>query len=490
MKISAILGLTLLVFVAAEDVKQDEGVYVLTTKNFDDFISDNEFVLAEFYAPWCGHCKSLAPEYSEAAKALKEEGSGIKLAKIDATVETALGEKFGIRGYPTLKFFRSGNAAEYQGGRQSADIVNWLKKKTGPPAKDLKDVDSAKALVEGSEVVVIGFFKDQKDDNAVAFTKAASGIDDVIFGITSEDSVFKEYKVEKDGVVLLKKFDEGRSDFSGDLEEAAIKKFISENSLPLVNEFTQESAQKIFGGEVKNHLLLFLKKETGGESLDKFKAAAGNFKGKVLFIYLDTANEENGRIMEFFGLTVEETPALRLITLDEDMSKFKPDSDSLETEFITSFVQQFLDGKLKPHLKSQDVPEDWDAKSVKVLVSKNFKEVALDKSKGVFIEFYAPWCGHCKQLEPIWEKLGDKFKDSDDVVIAKMDSTANEVDEVKIQSFPTLKYFPKDSEEVIDYNGERTFEAMAKFIEKGGVEEPPKKEEKETEEADNKKDEL
>lgn len=71
-------------------------------------------------------------------------------------------------------------------------------------------------------------------------------------------------------------------------------------------------------------------------------------------------------------------------------------------------------------------------------------------------------------MAPIWDELAEKFKDRDDLVIAKMDSTANEVEQVKVQSFPTLKFFPKGSQQVVDYNGERTLEALTKFVESGG----------------------
>lgn len=110
-------------------------------------------------APWCGHCKALAPEYVKAARALKETNPEIRLAKIDATEETELSQRFGVRSYPTLKFFRNGTPGEYGGGRTSPDIINWLKKKAGPVAHQLDDVEAAKALIDQEDLFALGFFK-------------------------------------------------------------------------------------------------------------------------------------------------------------------------------------------------------------------------------------------------------------------------------------------------------------------------------------------
>lgn len=472
MKVFILLAIVATAALGEEKIEKEEGVLVLTEKNFDQALADNEFVLVEFYAPWCGHCKALAPEYAKAAGILLEKDSPVKLGKVDATVESKLGEKFDVRGYPTLKFFRNGKPMDYNGGRTSDTIINWVEKKTGPPAVTLEAVDAAKKFVEDHEIAIVGFFDDVEGEAAKAFLEIAATNDDYKFGLAkSSGDVATEYEVKADTIVLFKKFDEGRNDLTEGLTDAeAITKFIAGNALPLVVEFNHETAQKIFSGEIKSHLLMFVSKKS-----DEYKgqieiatAIAKDYKGQMLFVSIDTDEEDHKRIIEFFGMKEDELPGMRIIKLAEDMAKFQPASNSLDEANIRSFVSEFLEGKLKPHLLSEEIPEDWDAKPVKVLVGKNFEQVAKDTAKHVLVEFYAPWCGHCKQLVPIWDKLGEKFADSEDIVIAKMDSTANELEDIKIQGFPTIKLFKKGDNAVVDYSGERTLEGFVKFLESDG----------------------
>lgn len=476
-----------------DEIKTEDEVLVLTKDNFKTAIADNEFVLVEFYAPWCGHCKALAPEYAKAAKQLKEKDSPIKLAKVDATEETELAEQHGIRGYPTLKFFRSGSPIDYTGGRQAEDIITWVTKKTGPPAKELENVDAAEELIKENEVAIIGFFKDRESAEAKAFVATANALDNFIFGITSNEDVYKKYEAKCGSVILFKTFDEKKSVFEGDVNEENLKKFVQVQSMPLVIEFNHDSAQKIFGGAIKSHLLFFISKEAGHieKFVDPVKEVAKQFREDVLFVTISADEEDHQRIFEFFGMTKGEVPTLRLIKLEDDMAKYKPDFTDINAENVKEFVQKFLDGKLKQHLLSQEIPEDWDKNPVKVLVAKNFDEVALDDKKDVLVEFYAPWCGHCKQLAPIYDQLGEKYKDHETIVIAKMDATANELEHTKITSFPTIKFYRKGDNQAIDYNLDRTLDDFVKFLESGGsVGQATPEEEVSQEAEEHKKDEL
>ncbi|KXJ79087.1 hypothetical protein RP20_CCG002466 [Aedes albopictus] len=109
-----------------------KDVVELTDSNFDKLVLNSDDIwLVEFFAPWCGHCKNLAPHWAKAASELKGK---VKLGALDATVHTIKAQQFGIQGYPTIKFFAGGpkdrdSAQEYDGGRTASDIVNWALEK-------------------------------------------------------------------------------------------------------------------------------------------------------------------------------------------------------------------------------------------------------------------------------------------------------------------------------------------------------------------------
>lgn len=109
----------------------DEPVKIGVGKNFKQLVmeSDKE-VLVKFYAPWCGHCKTLAPHYDEAAKRLLVNPN-ILLVKVDSTLNEVAGLE--IQGFPTLKYYgkdKSQDPIDYNGPRNADGIINWLKEHT------------------------------------------------------------------------------------------------------------------------------------------------------------------------------------------------------------------------------------------------------------------------------------------------------------------------------------------------------------------------
>jgi protein disulfide-isomerase A6 len=238
MRVLAIFAL-LLVAVSASDVLK------LEPDTFDQHIGLDQPALVEFFAPWCGHCKSLAPEYEILATTFAKHP--VKIASVDADQHKSLGSRFGVQGFPTLKWFNAGSSEgePYNGGRTAADLIDFVNKKIGT------------------------------------------------------------------------------------------------------------------------------------------------------------------------NLKIKTAPTATTV-LDTD----------------------------------------------------NFDAIVKDTSKDVLVEFYAPWCGHCKRLEPDYEKVAKSFEGEDSVVIAKVDADKHkEVGSAYgVSGFPTIKFFPKDNKAGEDYNGGRTPEDFVQFI--------------------------
>jgi protein disulfide-isomerase A1 len=466
--IFALVALLAVAFVRAE-VTLDEGVLVLTEENFDGAIADNNLILVEFYAPWCGHCKNLAPEYVKAAAALKDEE--VKLAKVDATEHKELGSRFGVQGFPTLKFFKNGKPQEYTGGRTSDEIVTWLKKKSGPATISLTTEDDLLKAQEANEVVVVGVFASADSAEAKTFTTVAAGDDSLIYALTTSAAVKSKLSAKDNSIALLKDFDELRADFDIATSTTAeqIAEFVTGASVPLIQTFSQESSQKIFKSDIHIHNLFFTK---AGEAhhdsaVEMFTGVAKKFRGKAMFINVP---HSESRVLDYFGFKESDLPTYVLADMGGKgaMKKYKFEG-AFEADAVTTFVNNFFDGKLKPTLKSEaPAPEDT-AGDVFVVKGSSFNEIVLDNTKDVLVEFYAPWCGHCKNLAPIYDELGAKFKDDAEVVIAKMDATANEIDVagVEVSGFPTLYFFPgNEKASPKKYEGGRDLDGFVEYLKK------------------------
>ena len=171
------------------------------------------------------------------------------------------------------------------------------------------------------------------------------------------------------------------------------------------------------------------------------------------------------RIAEYIGLKKEELPSVRILDTRRDIKKYIMETE-INEQNILDFIDGWEKGKLKLHLKTQDEPKENNG-DIFVVVGKTFQKEVIDNDKDVMLVFYAPWCGHCKQLLPKYEEAAKKLKAKNPkIVLAKMDATENEVESVTISGFPTIKFYPgnKKDKKPMDYSGERTTEGIIKFI--------------------------
>ncbi|OXB74504.1 UNVERIFIED_CONTAM: hypothetical protein H355_001886 [Colinus virginianus] len=468
--------------VLSDELEEEDGVLVLHEHNFARALHEHRLLLVEFYAPWCGHCRRLAPEFARAAAVLRN-GSVAVLGKVDAVAQAALSAEFHIEAFPTLKLFRDGNRTHpvaYSGRMDAEGMVLWMQRRAGPSATLLHNADTAAAFVSAQDIAVVGFFKELQGDAARAFYEVAGELVDVQFGVAEEDEVFEAYGLSADTVCLFKKFDEGRVDFPVDpergLDVAKMTRLLRVHSLRLVMDFSNETSNEIFGAKIPHHMLLFLNTSVAEqqELRHEFRAAAGAFRGEVLFVVVDV-DGYGATVLPFFNLKPSDAPTLRFIKM-ENNRKYRMEEDAFSATAVRSFVQAVLDGKVKPHLLSAEPPEDWNTRPVKVLVGKTFEQVAFDETKNVFVKFYAPWCTHCQEMAAAWEELGERYKDHEDIVIAEMDATANELENITISGYPTMHYFPAGpGRKMVEYRSARDVETFSKFLENGGKlpEEPP-----------------
>ncbi|XP_015913469.2 protein disulfide-isomerase A4 [Parasteatoda tepidariorum] len=453
-----------------------EAVITLNKENFEDIVSNAAIILVEFYAPWCGHCKQLAPEYERAAKVLKSSVPPVPLAKIDGIEEKELAEKYEARGWPTLMIFRKGRKYDYEGPRDESGIVNYMKEQAKPPSQEVKSVKDLKKSIGKIDTTIVGYFDSETESFYENYVEAANSLRSKFTFLHSfSKDVLKYSGSEKQKIILYKpelfssEFEKKQFELD-DINSSPgdISKFIKDHALPLVGERSHKSMWKYqnkypivvvyydvdFGFDYRKQTQLIRKEVV---------KVAKDYKAKITFA-ISNENEFEDELNQLGLADSGEDVNVGYYESAKIRYRMEPVEDFSADE-LREFVRDVLAGNVKKHIKSQPVPKE-NKGPVTTIVGSSFDSLITQSKKDVLVEFYAPWCGHCKKLDPEYKKLGKAFSNHDKLLVAKIDATANDFpSEYKVDGFPTIYYVPAhDKKNLIVYEGERNLEAMTKFV--------------------------
>lgn len=424
----------------------------------------------------CGHCKKLKPEYAKAAEMLRGDDPPVALAKVDCTEagkETC--GKFSVQGYPTLKIFKNGEVSqEYNGPREAAGIVKYMRAQVGPASKDLPTLAAFEEFLKVPDSAVVGLFAKETEQKGTFLKFADSHREQYRFGHSSLPEVLEKAGHE-DAIVLYRapqlrnKFEDDSVVFGGKTK-VELDAFVKEHLHGLVGHRTRENTNDFKNPLVTAYYAVDYIKNVKGTNYwrNRVLKVAKEFAGKIAFAISskdEFQHELNEYGLDYTGekpvVTARNAKGLKFI-MTEDFS----------VESLKKFVEDVLADKLEPFIKSEPVPESQDGPVV-VAVGKNFDDVVMNVDKDSLIEFYAPWCGHCKKLTPIYDEVGEKLRNEAGVQLVKMDATANDVPpQFEVRGFPTLFWLPKgDKKNPVKYDGGREVDNFMEYIAKHATDE-------------------
>lgn len=440
----------------------EKEILILTESTFDESINKYDNLLVMFYAPWCTYCKKFIPELEKAAEILRKEH--LFVAKVDATIEINLANKYNIQAYPTLKFFKNGIEINYDGKRKAMDVINWVRQKSSPPTRLLKSWESFEKFKKENPVCII-YYGSNSQENKI-FTNIAIKIEDYPFGIVENEEIINKAKEKLGTVVVYKNFDEKRNEINN-FDEEKLMEFVELKTQKKISNFDDKTTEIIFG---KNQptITYFGEKGKHWDEVEKiFEKIVDKIIEKKLKVTMTEINGGMGRkIAEYIGLKKSQIPSIRIIdTRYKEMKKYILDKE-INEENILEFVEGWEKGILKRYFKSQEEPK-YNKGIILELVGRNFKNKVIDNDYDVIVLFYSPKSENYKKYLKEYIKAANKLKEKNEkIIFAKIDATENEVEGIEIKDFPTFKFWPGNSKNLTpkDFNMDVTAEGIIKFL--------------------------
>uniref|UniRef100_A0A3B5QEE0 Protein disulfide-isomerase A3 n=1 Tax=Xiphophorus maculatus TaxID=8083 RepID=A0A3B5QEE0_XIPMA len=477
-------------------------VLELGDADFDYLATEHETMLVKFYAPWCGHCKKLAPEFEKAAGRLK---GIVQLAKVDCTANSETCGRFGVTGYPTLKIFRSGkDSAPYDGPRSASGIYNYMTKQTGPDSLHLKSKEDLQNFVSNYDASIVGMippvllgwvrlvalllsyivvcfcspgvFSGTDAPRLDEFLKAAGLLREQFRFAHITDLQVAEEQTQTESVLLFRPprlanaFEDSVVVFTDYLTISSLRRFIRDNIYGLCPHMTMENRDRL---RVRDLLTAYYDLDyhhnVRGSNYwrNRVMKVASKYSGRGLIFSVANKRDFQAELEDDYGLGTADGGELPFVTIRTKLGhkytmreEFTRDGQSLER-----FLEDYFAGRLKRYIRSEPVPEK-NAAPVKVVVAESFDDIVNDPNKDVLIQFYSPSCPHCKKLEPVYRELAETLYSNPNVVVAKMNAVNNDVPlGYDVQGFPTIYFAPVGKkDDPVRYQGARELKDFLKFL--------------------------
>jgi len=261
------------------------------------------------------------------------------------------------------------------------------------PAVSEVTAENLDEFQKADKIVAIAYLSSSTDAPAAEFSATAEAHrDDYLFGSTIDKAAIEAAGVTPPTIVVYRSFDEPKSEYPYPISSITKKDlvdWIKELAIPVIDEVSGEN-YAVYAGSPKPLAYLFLDPtlEDKEAHIAAIKPIAAKYKSKVNFVWIDAV--KFGDHAKALNLGEAKWPAFVVQDLEKQLKYPYDQSKDVTPEGVSDWVEQYLDGKLQPQLKSQPIPETQD-ESVYTLVGKNFEDVVFDDSKDVFVEFYASW---------------------------------------------------------------------------------------------------
>ncbi|XP_049850961.1 probable protein disulfide-isomerase A4 [Schistocerca gregaria] len=464
-----ILIVSLNLYINGIKCEQDETDIVpnLRADEFNSLLKEKEYVLADFYAPWCSHCKKLNPVYSQLYEDMKNRAN-LAIVKINTVIEKDLNNQYDIKGYPTIILFRNGEVCiEYNGERNVNSMKKWLVDIVDKNVSFIQQESEFENFMNTASSVHLVFVgSDEKYLDTFKAHCLSCKLVDGDCAYTDSTNVSKN--LDKDNATFffdkysVHRYPHGESDT---LEN--YRKWLDEYSQPTLQKFVLEPefVQSLVSKN-KPIVIYFHKDPNDLQIIINISE-----KLKDLAIFTEAKADSLGPdFPKNWGASGNVYPSIILVIMKEENQNpsFLNWDESVELTEETGgdwLKKCIVDNECVIWKKSAPIP-DVDVGPVKTIVYDNFNEIMEDDNVSIFIKYYVPWCEHCKKLEPVFKELAERLSGvSDKLVLGEYNCNENYVDLSFVNRYPMLALYKRgDKSNPIVYEGEPTLDKMYEWL--------------------------